>query len=72
MRFHLLGLAHLPVKLGFPMCPFTPLVFNMAKMLMDAGHEVVLYGAHGSDAPCTEFVEVVSEATIRPVLTRYT
>jgi glycosyltransferase involved in cell wall biosynthesis len=71
MRFHLLGLAHLPVKTGLPMCPFTPLIYGMSKFLTEEGHQVILYAPHGSDAPCTEFVEVVSKETISPLLVNY-
>jgi glycosyltransferase involved in cell wall biosynthesis len=34
-------------------------------MLLSLGHEVILYGAEGSDAPCTEFVQTHTMADIR-------
>jgi len=34
-------------------------------MLLDLGHEVFLYGAEGSDAPCTEFIETHTLSNIR-------
>jgi glycosyltransferase involved in cell wall biosynthesis len=33
----------------------------MAKMIKANGHQLVLYGVPGSDAPCDEFVPIVSE-----------
>ena len=59
MRFHLLGLANVPVSLKVSCCPFTGLVANMAIMLHRAGHHVTLYGAPGHDVPCDDFVQTV-------------
>jgi len=36
----------------------------MAKMIQAAGHELILYGSAGSNAPCDEFVEIVSWDTM--------
>ncbi|MBE3039727.1 MAG: glycosyltransferase [Chloroflexi bacterium] len=68
MRFHLFGLATVPTRQENTYSPFTPLTWRMAAMLKRDGHEVVFYGAHGSDAPCDEFVELVSANTLAPVL----
>jgi len=65
MRFHLFGLAQIPLRWGECCCPFTTLAYNMARMVKDAGHELVVYGSAGSDVPCDEFVEIVSPATLR-------
>ena len=65
MRFHLFGLAHIPVMWDRCCCPFTTLIFNMAKMIRAAGHELVLYGAAGTNIDCDEFVEIVGENTLR-------
>lgn len=59
-RFHILGLVHLPVTRRYMGCAFTMKVYRMCQMLMSLGHEVILYGAEGSDAPCSEFVETHS------------
>ncbi len=64
-RFHLLGLAHLPTARAMRACAYTQKVWKLSKMLLDLGHEVILYGGEGSDAPCTEFVECVTEAERR-------
>jgi len=57
MRFHLLGLVHLPVSEKYMGCAFTQKILKLSKMLMSLGHEVYLYGCEGSDAPCTEFIQ---------------
>jgi len=63
--FHLLGLAHLPVSEIFMGCAFTQKIVKLSKMLLSLGHDVILYGSEGSDAPCTEFVQTHTLADIR-------
>lgn len=55
-RFHLLGLVHLPTSEKYMACAFTQKNVKMCKMLLAQGHEVFLYGAEGSEAPCTELI----------------
>ena len=57
MRFHILGLVHLPTSEEYMACAFTQKNVKLCKMLMDLGHEVWLYGAENSTAPCTKFVQ---------------
>lgn len=64
-RFHLLGLVHLPVSETFMSCAFTQKIVKLSKMLLSLGHEVILYGAEGSDAPCTEFIQTHTLRDIR-------
>lgn len=64
-RFHLLGLVHLPVSEHYMACAFTQKIVKLSKMLMDLGHEVFLYGAEGSDAPCSEFFQTHTLKEIR-------
>ncbi len=65
-RFHLLGLAHVPVSEVFMGCAFTQKILKMAKMLSSLGHEVILYGAEGSDdIPGVYFSETHSLKDIR-------
>jgi len=64
-RFHLLGLVHLPVSERYMGCAFTQKIVKLSKMLLSLGHEVVLYGAEGSDAPCSEFVQTHTLSEIR-------
>jgi len=55
-RVHIVGLSHLPVSERYMGCAFTQKAVKMAKMLMNLGHEVYVYGAEGGDVPCTEYV----------------
>lgn len=64
-RFHLLGLVHLPVSERYMGCAFTQKIVKLAKMLIALGHEVILYGAEGSDALCSEFVQTHTLKDIR-------
>lgn len=47
-RFHLLGLVHLPTSKKYNSCAFTQKNIKLAKMLLDLGHDVFVYGAEGS------------------------
>jgi glycosyltransferase involved in cell wall biosynthesis len=64
VRFHLLGMATSPTVKAWCQCAFVPLIWNMARMIRRAGHQVVFYGAEGSDVPCDEFVPVVAKDTL--------
>jgi len=64
-KFHLLGLVHLPCSREYMACAFTQKNYKIAQMLLSLGHEVVYYGAEGSDIPCTKFVETHTLADIR-------
>lgn len=64
-RFHLLGLVHLPTSEEYSSCAFTQKNVKMCKMLLDLGHEVYLYGAEGSTAPCTKFIQTHTLKDIR-------
>ena len=64
-RFHVLGLVHLPTSEEYMSCAFTQKNVKLCKMLMDMGHEVYLYGAEGSTAPCTEFIQTHTLKDIR-------
>ena len=65
MKFHVLGLVHLPVSRTYMGCAFTIKIFRLCQMLMSLGHEVYLYGAESSDAPCTEFIQTHTMKEIR-------
>lgn len=64
-RFHILGLVHLPTSEEYMGCAFTQKNVKLCKMLLEMGHEVYLYGAEGSNAPCTEFIQTHSLQDIR-------
>lgn len=63
-RVHIVGLAHLPVSRKYMGCAFSQKHYKLAKMLMDLGHEVYVYGAEGGDVPCTEYIETHTLADI--------
>ena len=65
MRFHLLGLVHLPVTERYAACAFTQKILKLSKMLLSMEHEVYLYGCESSDAPCTEFIQTHTLKDIR-------
>lgn len=65
MRFHILGYVHLPVSERYMGCAFTQKVVKLCKMLLSLNHEVYLYGAETSDAPCTEFIQTHTISEIR-------
>ena len=46
-------------------CAFTQKNVKLCKMLLNLGHEVWLYGAEGSTAPCTRFIETHKLKDIR-------
>jgi len=64
-RFHVLGLAHLPVSDYYNSCAFTQKIHKLTEMIMAHGHEVILYGCEGSNAQCTEFVRTHTLAELR-------
>lgn len=61
-RFHLLGLAHTKTSKDFLHCAYTQKVLRMGKMLTGLGHEVIHYGAEGSNLQCSEHVTCVTDA----------
>jgi glycosyltransferase involved in cell wall biosynthesis len=65
LRFHMLGLVHLPCSRQYMACAFTQKNYKMAQMLMSLGHEVFYYGAEGSDLSCTEHISTHSLSDIR-------
>ncbi len=64
-RFHIIGLQHYPVSEKYLNCAFTQKIVKMSKMMLSLGHEVYIYGAEGSDAPCTEFIQTHTLQDIR-------
>ena len=49
-------------------CAFTQKIVKMSQMLMSLGHEVFIYGVEGSDAPCTEFIQVAELKSLAQTL----
>ena len=61
MRFHLLGLAHIPTAKEYSNCAYTQKIVKLGTMLRGLGHELLFYGTEGSQVDCGEFVQVSSE-----------
>ncbi len=52
----MVGLYHLPASKKYLPCAFTQKIVKLASMLKSLGHEVIFYGAEGSNVECDEFV----------------
>lgn len=61
----MLSMAHLPVSERYISCAFTQKIVKFSKMMLSLGHEVYIYGAEGSDAPCTKFFQTHTLQDIR-------
>jgi glycosyltransferase involved in cell wall biosynthesis len=68
LRIHLLGLPNAPVSEDFSLDGFAAAGHRFARMMRDLGHTVFLYGAEGSSAPCTEFINIMPDADRRRLL----
>ena len=62
MRFHVFGLANIATKKENTYEPFTPLTWNLCKMLKDHGEYVIFYGPGDSDPPCDEIIPLLPKA----------
>lgn len=61
-RFHVVGLPHTQVNLGFTSCAFTERVRKFCGMMSGLGHEVFLYAGPGeTDAVVTEHIPCITE-----------
>lgn len=60
-RFHILGVPHTKTTIEYLPCAFTQKVYRFCEMMTDAGHEVIHYGAEGSNPVCAEHVDVLSD-----------
>ena len=60
-RFHVIGLPHTAASKAYVPCAFTQNVLNFCKMMMSLGHEVYHYGGEGSEAPCTEQIDIITK-----------
>lgn len=62
MRVHLLAVPNTQPTSAFPLDGFCLRTQLFAQLLTQMGHEVILYGVEQTEAPCAEFVAVLSEA----------
>jgi len=60
MRFHLLGLAHVPTRKDISACAYTQKIRRLSPMLLSLGHEVYFYGVENSEVDCTEYIPLLS------------
>ena len=71
MRIVILGVPHTktldPAKSDISDCAFTMKVWNLCRMMVDEGHEVVHIGTEGSSPACARNIDVMSHAEWEPV-----
>ncbi len=60
MRLHVPSLPWTETTAQYTTCAYTQKVVKFCQMMMSLGHEVVLYGGEGNEAPCTEHHVVVT------------
>ena len=61
MRFHVVSLPHTQTTSKYLPCAYTQKVVKFCRMMKDTEHEIVLYGGEENEAPCDEFVTMVSK-----------
>lgn len=61
MRFHVVSLPHTQTTNEYLPCAYTQKIVKFCRMMKDTEHEIVLYGGEENDAPCDEFVQIVSK-----------
>ncbi|HEX2952861.1 MAG TPA: glycosyltransferase [Bacillota bacterium] len=71
IRFHLLGLAHLPTHRKNSACAYTQKIIKLAKMIKEYGHHLIFYGLEGSELICDEFVQTSSLNILEKTYGRY-
>ena len=60
MRFHILGNPNAPITSAYRLDGFSQATLRLCRLLKTMGdHEVFLYGAVTTTAPCTEFIQTV-------------
>lgn len=71
MRIVILGIPHTktldPATSGISDCAFTMKVWNLCRMMVAEGHEVVHIGTEGSNPPCSRNIDVMTHAEWEPV-----
>jgi len=71
LRFHLLGLAHLPTHRNNSACAYTQKIVKLAKIIQKYGHTLYFYGVEGSEVACNESVQVSSLDILKQVYGNY-
>ncbi len=65
LRFHLLGLAHLPTHKENSACAYTQKIVKLARIIKNYGHTLYFYGIEGSEIECDEFVQVSTQEILK-------
>lgn len=63
MRFHVVSLPHTHTTSDFSACAFTQKVIRFCQMMIGLGHEVILYAGEKNEAPATEHVVCIDDAS---------
>jgi len=71
LRFHLLGLAHLPTHRENSACAYTQKIVKLAKILKKYGHTVFFYGVEGSALDCDEIISVSTQNVLNATYGNY-
>jgi glycosyltransferase involved in cell wall biosynthesis len=60
MRFHVVAMPHTQTHAKHEACAFTAKIFKFCRMMTSLGHEVLHYGAEGSELDCTEHIDIIT------------
>jgi len=63
MRLHVLAVAHSIPNGDYPTDPFTNKAATFARMMKEAGHEVIYYGVEGGAVDCDRYEAIVAQST---------
>lgn len=63
-RLHLLGIPHTVTHHDYVACAYTQKCLKMAKMMTQAGHEVLHYGHERSQVECAEHISVTDDLVL--------
>ena len=59
-RVHLLSFPSAETTSAYSLCGFTSATIRFARVLKLLGYEVIVYGCEANEAPCSEFVSVIT------------
>lgn len=62
MRLHVVSLPHTQTTGEYLHCAYTQKIVKFTKMMVEQGHEVILYSGEENEAVCTEHVALLTEA----------
>jgi glycosyltransferase involved in cell wall biosynthesis len=71
LRFHLLGLAHLPTHKENSACAYTQKIVKLARIIKNYGHTLYFYGIEGSEVECDEFIPVLKQEILEQTYGNY-